>query len=89
MSTARIPTGPALAAESPPGKEIARPSATKDEREEIATNEGALQESAFMELCKGWMRASGTDRKLFLADIRAGCPNLWKAIERESGGRNV
>lgn len=40
-------------------------------------------ESAAMILTKTWMRADGTTRQNFLRDIRAGMPNLWRAVEGE------
>ena len=81
-------TDPEHAPESPPGQQKSQPPATKEEHAETGTASTALQESALAALCKSWMRASGTDRRLFLADVRAGCPNLWRAVEREAtGGR--
>ena len=41
-------------------------------------------ESPLMALCKAWMRAGVTDRALFLSDVRAGCPNLWRVADREA-----
>ena len=88
MRTLPIPTGPAPAAESPPGKRSARPTATKEEHADTGTAPTALQESALAALCKSWMRAGATDRRLFLSDVRAGNPNLWRAVERDAtGGR--
>jgi hypothetical protein len=43
-------------------------------------------ESPLMILVKTWLRCGVTDRALFLADVRAGNPNLWKAVERDAGG---
>lgn len=44
-------------------------------------------ESALTTLVKAWQRCGPTDRRLFLADICAGSPNLWKAVDRDAGGR--
>ena len=48
---------------------------------------GAAQESDMTRLYKSWQRCGPTDRRLFLADICAGSPNLWKAVDRDAGGR--
>ncbi len=44
---------------------------------------GAAQESDMTRLYKSWQRCGPTDRRLFLADICAGSPNLWKAVARD------
>lgn len=85
MSASPMPTGPAHAAESPPKKESARILA-RNEHAESATPASEAQESRLVTLGKAWMRATGTDRALFLADVRAGCPNLWRTIDRGAGG---
>ena len=87
MEAPTIPTGPALSAESPPDKKSARPLA-KDEHADNATPEPEAQDSRLAVLCKAWMRATPTERRLFLEDIRAGAPNLWRDVDREAtGGR--
>ena len=50
----------------------------------IPTPEAQAAESPLKALCKTWMRAGVTDRALFLANVRAGCPNLWRPIERNA-----
>jgi hypothetical protein len=45
------------------------------------------EESALMTLVKSWQRCGPTDRRLFLEDVRAGSLNLWRTIERDTGGR--
>ncbi len=45
------------------------------------------EESDMTRLYKSWQRCGPTDRRLFLADICAGSPNLWKAVDRDAGGR--
>ena len=47
----------------------------------------AAQESALTSLRRTWLRCGPTDRALFLVDVRAGCPNLWRVAERDGGGR--
>ena len=70
----------------PPGQEKARPLA-RVEQCEFATPTHDAQapapESALMALCKAYMRAGITDRRLFLRDVRVGAPNLWREVERE------
>ena len=67
---------------SDPEKESARPLA-RVERGEDAIPAVAPQDSALGSLCKSWMRATATDRRLFLADVRAGAANLWREVERD------
>ena len=87
MNPSPIPAASAPAAESPPQQHTARPPATREDADTV-TAPTALQESALAALCKSWMRAGGIDRRLFLADVRAGNPNLWRAVERDArGGR--
>ena len=45
------------------------------------------EESALTTLVKAWQRCGPTDRRLFLADICAGSPNIWRSVERDGGGR--
>lgn len=45
------------------------------------------EESALMTLVKSWQRCGPTERRLFLADVHAGSPNLWRTVERDAGGR--
>lgn len=45
------------------------------------------EESALTTLVKSWQRCGPTDSRLFLADICAGSPNLWRAVDRDGGGR--
>jgi hypothetical protein len=76
---------------SPP-KENARPGepgqASFGKHADNATPGPEAQDSRLAVLVKGWMRATQTDRHLFLSDVRAGCPNLWRAVDREAtGGR--
>jgi hypothetical protein len=74
----------------PPKKEAApaKEAAGSGEQTKSSTTAADVQapESALSTLCKSWMRASATDRALFLSDVRAGCPNLWRAIDRDAQG---
>jgi hypothetical protein len=68
---------------------IERRTAEADGQAEIPTPAPDVQaaESPLMALAKSWMRCGPTDRALFLADVRAGCPNLWRTIERDARAR--
>ena len=87
-ATPSSPTGPALAGKPPPEKKEAAPAKeaakSSGEHKESATPDATPQESALTTLCKAWMSCGPTDRRLFLADVRAGCPNLWRAVDREA-----
>lgn len=63
--------------------------AEADGRADLPTPAPTAQaaESPLMGLIKSWMRAAPTDRRLFLADVRAGCPNLWHETERNARRR--
>ena len=71
--------------DSLPEKRSARPLA-RDEHAQCDTPlpAGQAKESALMQLCKAWLRAGATDRRLFLADVHAGNGNLWRAVERDA-----
>ena len=56
----------------------------KHENGSTASPAAQAAESPLMALCKAWMRAGVTDRALFLSDVRAGCPNLWRVADREA-----
>jgi hypothetical protein len=69
----------------PPEKEAPTPD-QRNEQFESATLALGVQspESALMTLCKSWMRATTTDRRLFLEDVKAGAPNLWREVSGNS-----
>lgn len=56
---------------------------------ENSTKGGETQESAATILTKTWHRSDGITRRNFLRDVRAGMPNLWRAVEREFAGTGV
>jgi hypothetical protein len=56
----------------------------KHENGSTASPAAQAAESPLMGLIKSWMRAAPTDRALFLSDVRAGSPNLWREIDRET-----
>lgn len=68
------------------GAAPAKEAACSGEHTYLFSSPCKTQESALAELCKAYMRTSLTDRRLFLADIRAGAPNLWREIDREEKG---
>lgn len=89
MNAPTFRTGPAL---------VAADSSLANEHQEIATASTANvvtdntagdrpQESALQVLQKAWQRCGHADRAKFLADIRAGSPNIWRKVQREAGGR--
>lgn len=90
MSATQTPTRPFGAVDSPPEKENARPgepgtgSSGERLKDDTGNPDGQARESGFAAICKAWMRCGPTDRALFLADVRAGCPNLWRSIDRDA-----
>jgi hypothetical protein len=82
-------------AETPPPEKEAAPAkeAAKSSSEHLQTDIGSAaeqaQDSRLSVLIKAWLRARVTERRLFIADIRAGNPNLWEAVERDAGGRGL
>ena len=72
-----------------PGKKEAAPAkvaASSGEQETCNTEVGGAQVSALERMREAWLRCDRNDRQMFLSDIRAGCPNLWRAVEREGNG---
>ena len=73
----------------PPEKENARPGEPGTngfgKHSDVATpapdTQAGVAESAHMALTKAWLRCDRTARLLFLSDVRAGCPNLWRETE--------
>jgi hypothetical protein len=89
MPAQSIRTGPALVGEPPPDKKEAAPvreAAGSGEQEMSNTEVTSAQASPLENLREAWLRCDRTDRQLFLGDIRAGCPNLWREIERGMNG---
>ena len=54
---------------------------------DTAHDHAQAPESPLAALRKAFMRAGPTDRRLFLQDVRAGAPNLWREIERDARHR--
>jgi len=76
--------GPAFGAESPPGKKEAAPAkvaACSGEHNQPATPAAKPQESGLTAFCKAYMRCGPTDRRLFLQDVKAAAPNLWREVD--------
>jgi len=81
-----------LAGDSPPEKKNARPGereggSGEHSNTDIAAGELQAQESPLAALCKAFMRAGPTDRRLFLEDVKTGAPNLWREIDRDARQR--
>ena len=55
----------------------------EQDKRDTAKTEGQAAQSALASLCKAYMRAGPTDRRLFLEDVRAAAPNLWRQVEAE------
>ena len=67
----------------PPEHKSARPLARVEHGDGAASAPAVQTESAYSALAKAYMRAGKSDRFLFLTDVRAGAPNLWREVERE------
>lgn len=64
--------------EATPAKEAA--SSGEQRQNDMGEPHGQVMESALMALCKSWMRAGITDRRLFLQDVKEGSRNLWREV---------
>lgn len=56
----------------------------KHENGSTASPAAQAAESPLMAVCKAYMRCGPTERRLFLQDVRAGAPNLWREIDRDA-----
>jgi hypothetical protein len=79
-----VPSSTALAGRPPPERENARPSgeakAGAVKQDSSRTSETHRQASPLKILRRSGMRCGPTNRRLFLADARAGSPDLWSEV---------
>lgn len=89
MTRHPLPSDPEAAGASPPETKNARPGdgeGGSGEQSDTDTANATTQapESPLAALCKAFVRAGPTDRRLFLQDVRAGASNLWREVERDA-----